>query len=94
MALLPLRDSYDFEFTFGWEKGMEQHIKPVYVPNKEVSIKPLKRNGQAFTQELRDPKVWIKLIQTKNQLQARNDMIQLTSNMLENGNREPPLREV
>lgn len=83
MALLPLRDSYDYEFTFGWEKGMESHIQPVYLSNVEVSIDPLKRNGKPFTQELKNPKVWIKLIHTKNQIQAGNDMIQDTSSIIE-----------
>lgn len=41
---------------------MEKHLTPSYVPNEEISANPKKRNGQTFTQELKHPKVWIKLM--------------------------------
>ena len=59
---LPLRNSYDYEFTFGWQEGTKAS-KVGLVPNKYVLLKPIKRNGYNYASTIEGPSVDLKCIE-------------------------------
>jgi hypothetical protein len=49
---LPLTDSYDYQFPFGWEDSNSYEMLAELKPNHYVTVIPIKRNRYEYTERL------------------------------------------